>query len=171
MRKALLRRYRQEVVRPALLGLEEAHLLLAAQSHMSVRPWTVAEIISHPPVDSFELLAYDEGPLTWCFYRIWALVRITGQWPFTCIGGTTLDATIPACPYCAVTHADVRHALVECPGTLSWRRQCAGAPLLHILGVASEVHIRFVGGCLRQVMLQCASLPTTDIVNSDSDSL
>ena len=107
----------------------------------------------------------DEGPLTGCFYRIWSVVRITGLWPFACKGRSQLPATLASCPLCAAQHVDVRHALSECPGTLSWRNQGNhdDVTLLRFLHAPEPASIRFVGGCLRYVMMQ-------DIARVDSGS-
>ena len=162
----LLRRYRTEVVHPVFQLMEEQHFLSSAQGHMSIQPWTVAEVFTLPPADPLDMLAMDEGPLTWCYYRIWSVVRITGLWPLACIGRPELPATLASCPLCAAQHVDVRHALVECPGTLSWRSQGnrGNDTLLMSLQSQEPAAIRFVGGCLHFVMIQA-------LESSESESL
>ena len=57
------------------------------------------------------------------FYRMWVIIRLTGCWPLTCIGGDTLPLSLSACNLCGLRNVRVSHALCECQGTAGFRTQ------------------------------------------------
>ena len=119
-RKLLLKRYRQEVVRPPLQqrDVELFHASAAARVHFA--PWTLLDLMPEPTPPPFELLSMDWGSKTWPFYRMWAIVRLSGAWPFSPSGGHGFPRVLDSCPACGSGDGTVCHLLCACPATRSF---------------------------------------------------
>jgi len=117
-RKALLKRYRNAVVAPALRERDQRLYLQSASSVITSLGWTYSSLLPAPELPSYELLDFDFELFTWRFYRVWAIIRITGSWPLTCYGGSELPESLPVCPLCAACNVSVVHCFWTCPVTL-----------------------------------------------------
>ena len=112
----MLRRYRHDVVRPALQAREDAAFELAAAKPVPVLgiPFRLLHGQSakfHPGT-----LCWRGSPSFWRAFRCWATVRLTGRWPIG--GGRVLPYTVAACPGCGARDITVLHPLCVCVATL-----------------------------------------------------
>jgi len=120
MRKLLLKGYRQEAVRQPLLqrDVELFQASVAARVHFA--PRRLSDFMPDPIPPPYELLSMDWGPKTWTFYRMWAIVRLSGAWPFSPPGGHDFPRVLDACPACGSDDGTVYHLLCACPSTRSF---------------------------------------------------
>ena len=116
-RKQLLRRYRQETVRPLLHQQDITLFQATAAARVHFAPWNLLEFMPEPNPPPYELLNMDWGPKTWTFYRMWAIVRLSGAWPFSPTGGRDFPMVLDACPACGSGEGSVSHLLCACPST------------------------------------------------------
>ena len=114
-RRYLLRAYRRTCVEPVLREYDlNAFLQVDASgswSYTSFQPAFNATLFAR-------LLDMDWDADVWGFYRTWAVVRVTGRWPLALFGWLDLPRTLPECPLCGVSDADVVHVLLSCPHTV-----------------------------------------------------
>ena len=154
-RKALLRRYKREVVQPRLRTYDQEAYATAADR---ILPGFGVAFSSFQPLsapgDLLDLRDLERvGNL---FFRLWAVCRITGRWPLPVLGGEEAPITIDRCGACPCHEVSVVHAFTACAGTAElrgelWRKvsmppvAAAGMVLGALFGPARETeHIRFV---------------------------
>ena len=113
-RKLALRRYRWEVVRPALRRAETAALEKAASRNLPVFGLPFSAFQPYPERMALDLLAMDMGPSTWRWFRMWAMVRMTGRWPLAVLGGHVNPEHLASCALCGCEGPDISHALLDC---------------------------------------------------------
>ena len=170
-RRKLLKAYRLHVVRPALLQHDAAVFYEAAAPVMPALGFSYSAAVPEPQALPWSLLDLDLGPSTWLAYRTWATVRVSGRWPLTVLGGSTLPSVLPSCAACGAEHPVVSHPLCACPGTAHLRRALeqeatmpplSGASLYLLqlfrdgpVGPARAAHVRFV-----HAAVLCAVAPT-----------
>lgn len=131
-RKAVLRRYRWEVVRPILYQYDQAAYAQAATKTIVALGWTFARLQPRPSKLPVDLLRLDTHPSAWRWFKMWAQVRLTGAWPIPTLGGESFPIYIAECPACGSRCITVRHPLCECPGTLVLYRQlCSAVSMPH----------------------------------------
>jgi hypothetical protein len=161
-RRCLLKRYRANVVRPALLERDAVRYQKAASALVPRLGVPFSALQPKAERLPLGLLDLDLGPLTWRFFRSWCLVRCTGCWPLSCYGLGELAACLPVCPLCFATNVDVQHCLGTCPGSLRFLEHFAAAlasssaPLV-LLRNANSVpvatrQIEAVGRCVHAVL-------------------
>jgi hypothetical protein len=161
-RSVVLKRYRSDVVRPALLERDAIRYQKAALPtvpNLGVSFSSLQPAVHRLPVEFLEL---DLGPLTWRFFRAWCLVRCTGCWPLTCYGLRELAPTLPSCPLCMAVEVTVMHCLGPCPGTAHHLGHFASAiastspavALLRSTGSPPDamLQIEAVGRCVHAVL-------------------
>jgi len=113
-REGLLDRYRLRWVKPILRGFDQDAL---ANATFSLWPY----LDYQPDIARFpdELLEVDWGAETWTFYKIWAVVKAFGRWPFLLLNCGELPRLLSHCPCCGAPSADIIHLLSDCPATWS----------------------------------------------------
>ena len=116
-RKLLLRMYRWEVVRPALLQYDRASYLRAASCVIPAFGVPFSHCQPLPARTDSELLCADWGINSWRLYRLWALCRVTGKWPLPVLGQTEMPLLLHKCAACGQVDVDVAHPLLSCHGT------------------------------------------------------
>jgi len=176
LRRSVLKRYRDGVVKPVFAALDKKQLIVAAMGAM-VFPgisFSMLQPVLEKP--SFDLLDLDMGPNTWRAYRCWAILRMTGLWPATCFGQRDLPLVLHSCPLCGQRDILPSHCLCECQGTLAL---LAGLPLRPpsceepaflsmLFGSAGvpplETRIKYVGACVAAMLAprQGAMEPLTE---------
>ena len=116
-RRALLKQYKWDFVRPILAAADEYDYQKAAQKVIAPFQLPFADFV--PSLQKFELdfISAPGGPLMRVWFRSWALVRMFGCWPLTLYGSDDLPAFIPECKACGECNVDVIHPLCTCCGT------------------------------------------------------
>ena len=117
VRKAILRRYRWEVSRPALNLYDRESYMKAATKELPAFDMPFTHFQPLPSRTATELLCCEWGPLSWRYYRVWALGRMTGRWPLPVLGDAEMPAVLQYCAACGACDVDVCHSLLACPGT------------------------------------------------------
>jgi hypothetical protein len=165
MRREVLSAYRWQVVRPAMRAYDEAHFHSSSAKELPGLGVSYNFFQASPRCLPSSLTSADLLPATICHFRTWALVRITGQWPLSAMGGEGLLEVLPLCSLCRSQDCHVLHALADCPGTLSTffnivsvcpglRRDNKRALVYALFGAENDefrrFHIHFVGEAVRQ---------------------
>ena len=130
-RRALLQACKWQVLRPAVLDYDRAAFQEAATPPLPTLGFSFAAVCPAPAWPLLDLLQIERGPALWTDLRAWAVTRMSGAWPLPVFGGRELPYAVPSCPWCGALQASVRHALVECPGTVdafNALRQSAAVP-------------------------------------------
>ena len=113
-RKNVLQRYRWDVVRPCLIETDAARYHKVACNIVQPLGLPFAAFINFPQRLCQQWLSWQPSPGGWIQLRAWALVRITGKWPYTLLGDD-LTASISHCRLCGTLGVVVMHVLVQCP--------------------------------------------------------
>ena len=116
VRKDTLKSYRLEVLRPTLLRYDRAAVAKAAMQALPPYNRSFAALCTFPsPLDP-GMLAGEPGPSFWSHYRLWAVVRMTGKWPLSVLGGEGKEHPkfLRRCRACGRREVSVRHALGAC---------------------------------------------------------
>jgi hypothetical protein len=174
-RKLVLRRYRTQVVLPALLERDHRSYLDSSSLVANLLGWCRSTLLPEPEAPVVELLDLDVGPLTWRFYRAWALVRITGAWPTCLYSALDCAPTLDLCPLCGASDITVVHCFCHCPYTIghfhalsvdvsSPARTDSSTLCLQVFGHCSSPSDRahmivFVGKCVHQVLSSGCPVP------------
>jgi len=189
-RRQLLRRYRHAVVRTILTQMDVQVLQQTLSCHSSFPPWSLADFVTGSPRIPMDLLEVEWSPRIWLHFRVWSLIRISGRWPLTCWGLSTLPYVLLVCPLCGAPQVSPGHILMICPGTLHLylqlvARSCSFAArssnvfmfnLFHEAGSEQvwQEQMEYVGGCVEAVARHpnfyrslCAD-PVTDNLEDDS---
>jgi hypothetical protein len=167
-RRLLLRRYRAVVVLPSLRERDQQLYLSSASNLVAPFQWCRSTLLPEPEPAASTLLDLDLGCNTWRFYRVWAIVRISGGWPLCCYTGSGALQALEFCPLCWAPAPTVLHCLCACPVTASLHRN---ASLLHsfrpradstaltafLFGPCDDASLRsaqigYVGGCIHAVL-------------------
>ena len=119
-RKDVLRRYRLEVVTPALREYDRPSMEAAVHRviptfGMPFEDFMPMGIWSRPPEPDADF----GGNL---HYRLWAVCRLTGRWPLPVIGGEDAPALLQRCAACHSPEVAVTHAFTACAHTSALRR-------------------------------------------------
>ena len=114
-RKALLKRYRWEVARPKLRIYDQQAFQRVAARILPAFGAPLSDFMPAPQRLSLELLVSDHMPVSALWFRVWALVRVTGRWPLVVWGMPDMPDVLPACAGCDASQVSVLHALCECP--------------------------------------------------------
>ena len=117
-RKHVLRRYRWEVVHPALQAYDRECYLRAASRVIVAFGVPFTHFQPLPSQTPSGLLCCDWGSSSWRLYRLWAVCRMTGRWPLPVLGQTELPESLQVCAACGQINISVTHPLLVCPGTL-----------------------------------------------------
>ena len=163
-RRLLLRRYRWEIVRPALMEVESAHYATQAQRIVPVLDIPFSTLIPLAAPFSLAWLAHAGNRYFWRCFRCWNMIRLTGRWPTAVTGNLDMPFHLPFCVFCAAPNITVRHVLLDCPGTSDALLAClsdagiatssgATTMLVAIFGAFNDptrqAHfIEFVGRCV-----------------------
>ena len=161
-RKAVLRRYRWEVVRPAMLEYDRSAYNAAAERVIPGlgTSWRTLHPTLRAPTSS-ELMAESAHSL---HYRLWAVCRLTGRWPLQVLGGGEAPELPDRCQACGSVDVPLLHAFGACPGTTGLRGELrSGMGVPHVATAHPTVDalfgqghtvedIRFVG----RAVLACA---------------
>jgi hypothetical protein len=116
VRKALLRRYRWEVVRPRLLAMDLAEYYDACAKPVPTLGIPFAVLEPNPGKLSVDLLRMNGAHGAWRWYRAWAMIRVSGRWPAPVWGCRDFPMVLDGCPFCGCTNVNVLHPLLECGG-------------------------------------------------------
>ena len=116
-RRALLKRYRWEVVRPCLLEFDGREFAKAAQTKIPVLELPFKSYQTSLCRFAPELIDALDHSSDWRAFRLWSLTRITGEWPLTVYGHMTSSKTISICYSCGVQDGDITHPICHCPTT------------------------------------------------------
>ena len=176
-RKATLKSYRLEVLRPTLLRYDRAAFAKAAMRNLPPFNRSFAALCIFPtPLDP-DMLAGEPGPSFWSHYRLWAVARMTGKWPLSVLGGKDHPGLLRRCRACGRRGVSVRHALCACPEFDRERRELfPGEPtpdlLLQLLFGDTRCsrtriqHVVFAGRAIRR----CAPSSFSSSSSSSSSS-
>ena len=115
-RKAVLRRYRREVVRPALREYDHKAFASSADRFIPALGTTFRELQPGAHLHSRAELVMEIAPL---LYRLWAVCRFTGCWPLQAVGGEDMPRELVKCDACGGAQVPVSHAFCACEGTLA----------------------------------------------------
>ena len=115
-RKAVLRRYRWEVVRPAMREYDQKAFAAAADNIIPALGTTFRALQPGARLHSGAELAMEVAPL---LYRLWAVCRFTGCWPLQAVGGEDMPRELVKCDACGGAQVPVSHAFCACEGTLA----------------------------------------------------
>ena len=166
-RRATLRRYRTHVVRPALRERDDLRFQESAAKLVPTLNVPFSSLMPAMPTSDDGMLDFDFGSSTWAMYRTWSIVRLTGNWPTTCFGGTSLQASLDVCPFCSEHDISTLHCLCFCPGTaahlhllggaLPCRRENVSEVIAALFGPCADPslrysHIGFVGACVHAAL-------------------
>ncbi|CAK0840450.1 unnamed protein product [Prorocentrum cordatum] len=160
-RKAILKSYRLEVLRPSLLRYDRAAYAKAAMPILAPFNRSFAALCTFPSPLDLDLLAGEPGPSFWSHYRLWAVARMTGKWPLSVMGGEEHPMHLRRCRACGSHRVSVRHALSACPVLDRERRELfPGDPapdlLLQLLfgdttcSITRIQHVGFAGRAIRR---------------------
>ena len=130
-RRDCLRKYRQQIVKPALLALDWAASASSLGRQLAGLGMGFSEFLPASMELRVDACSLDWGVHSAQGWRSWAVVRITGTWPLCVFGGDGLPFAIPQCSGCGACSVGVVHALCVCPGTLvhfHWLRQHVVVP-------------------------------------------
>ena len=158
-RKKVLRRYRWEVVRPALREYDWTPFVAAASRPIPILGLTFGELQPEVRRWTMQELQSESGGIV--NYRMWAVCRMTGRWPLQVLGYGEAPLQLPRCRACGAEAVDVLHALAACGGTAELYLELAAharAPARGDRRMLVEAlfgperapeHIRYVGRALR----------------------
>ena len=165
LRKALLKEYKVNVVRPVLLQCDREHFLISASKKLPCFGFEFS--LLHPRLERIpvSLLRHELGPGWWSWYRIWAFARLTSLWPCPISGSAEAPEVLPSCPLCNEPNITIVHALCVCEGSKPLRSSLAAITptpaasckqifLCSIFGSCTSAsdraaHVRFVGSALQ----------------------
>ena len=116
LRKKILRRYRQEVVRPMLLEYDRRHLAECLSFDIPVFGCSLATLGFYTLNLDWEIFHLKTPNIMWFNFRAWCLVRITARWPLPLFGCKELPVYL-TCPACGEPEASIGHLLCQCAVT------------------------------------------------------
>ncbi|OLP92388.1 hypothetical protein AK812_SmicGene25805 [Symbiodinium microadriaticum] len=116
LRKRILRRYRQEVVRPMLLEYDRRHLAECLSFDIPVFGCSLATLGFYTLNLDWEIFHLKTPNVMWFNFRAWCLVRITARWPLPLFGCKELPLYL-TCPACGEPEASIGHLLCQCAVT------------------------------------------------------
>ena len=162
LRKQILRKYRQEVIRPILLEHDRRHLAECLSYDIPVFRCSLITLGFYTLSLDWEIFHLETPNVMWFNFRAWCLVRITARWPLPLFGFKEFPLRL-TCPACGEPEASIGHLLCQCAGTCeafaSFRNKVPGCPtralsiaLLRTLFGAPETWLEaqnYVGACLR----------------------
>ena len=119
-RKQITRTYRQHHVRPILACYDRQAYVKAAET---LQPWPYGDWQTAYGSMDAELMRIDGGGNGWHSFRAWAVVRVTGKWPFALYCDDQECASVTTCPLCGAESATIMHLLAECNETLLYYRE------------------------------------------------
>ena len=115
LRKKILRRYRQEVVRPMLLEYDRRHLAECLSFDIPVFGCSLATLGFYTLNLDWEIFHLKTPNVMWFNFRAWCLVRITARWPLPLFGCKELPLYL-TCPACGEPEASYRASAVPVCG-------------------------------------------------------
>jgi hypothetical protein len=171
IRKNVLRMYRTSIVRPALMAKDAAAYAKDADKELPGLGCRFRDLGTLPRVLRVSDLGSQSHPLTWRFYRIWSIVRLTGMWPAFLYNLPQALPTLPQCPACGTYDVSVRHTLTLCsesivkflslPAELQSIRQ-----LFHcdVTDASHALRVEYVGFTVHKVLVSLcpAATPTRE---------
>jgi len=116
-RKDLLRQYRQLEVLPPLQEYDMRAFRRAAEKDLSALGCSVGDLLPVPTKVPLDLLADCTSFQFWRWFRLWAVTKLTGAWPFAVFGHEAKNERMQRCPACGARDVCVPHALALCPAT------------------------------------------------------
>jgi len=119
VRRSLLKRYRWNVVRPALLEREMVEFSAASAKIIPVLGVSYSSLVTSPRPFPHDWFCRHQDATTWFHYRVWALMRLTGAWPSALYGEEAFPLTIDSCKLCGEPDISILHPLVICRANAS----------------------------------------------------
>ena len=111
VRRNILRNYRDNIVRPILLLYDETNFGTCATKMIPGLQCQFFELESTNDLMKKLLPAV----LHWRVFRIWLIIRMTGQWPICLYEPESNVDVLDECPFCFAKLISVRHAILDCP--------------------------------------------------------
>ena len=99
-RRAVLRRYRWDHVRPVLRERDLRAFDAAAAVTIPVLGVPFSSLVPVPAPLPLALLGWKYDSLSWRWFRCWALIRISGRWPGVLVGADDMPFVMDRCPRC-----------------------------------------------------------------------
>ena len=111
VRRNILRKYRDNIVRPILLLYDNANFCTCAAKTLPGLQCQFFELESTNNLMEKMLPAV----MHWRVFRIWLLIRMTGKWPICLYEPESNVDVLNECPFCLAKLISVRHAIQDCP--------------------------------------------------------
>ena len=159
-RRRILRKYKWDVVRPAVLHLDSDVFRRDARKELPGIRASYEDLGCFSKTAISLLLVND---VSWRFVRIWYLIKLTGAWPLGLFDVETQMDELPFCRLCGCRNIMTFHVLGECR---DGRRRPISAPavpdlfrepanhgdfLQHVAFVGS-LKLRSVGTCVNKML-------------------
>ena len=183
LRKQVVRRYRLEFVHPVIVEYDRIAFQSEASYNFDSFGWCFKDVQSCPGPFPGDLFAEDAAPVLLRWFRLWAVVRISGKWPLHVLGAPAAVPSLDYCHECGTPDIGVDHPLCACPAATADISAGGATPSEgeqnFLLALFDDVpqwgemsqHIRFVGKRIDCAMRGFLNLSTTQFCSADDAEL
>ena len=127
LRKQVVRRYRLEFVHPVIVEYDRIAFQSEASYNFDSFGWCFKDVQSCPGPFPGDLFAEDAAPVLLRWFRLWAVVRISGKWPLHLLGAPAAVPSLDYCHECGTPDIGVDHPLCACPALPTFPFLCTQA--------------------------------------------